>query len=62
MSKNEEIKAPRNLSIGEYKYSYKGQLVNAFTYRCKHRRKCGVVIKIAKDELKKYISKCSYNI
>ena len=56
MSKNEENKAPRNLNIGEYKYSYKDQLVNAFTYRCKHRRKCRVVIKIEKDELKKNIN------
>ena len=46
---------PRNLELGEYKYSYKDRLTaDYYTYRCTHRTKCKVVIKIKKSELIKY--------
>ena len=46
---------PRNIEINENIYSYKDVLINDFfTYRCKNRRQCGLVIKIKKEELLKY--------
>ena len=55
MSEDNVFKPPRNLEIGGYKYSYKDQLINDYyTYRCTHRNKCKIVIKISKTELKEY--------
>ena len=35
-------------------YSFKDNLTNDYTYICKKRRKCKVVIKIIKEEIRKY--------
>lgn len=52
---NEQFILPRSLNIGEYIYVFKDTLKNdTFTYRCKHRTVCKVVIKINKDNLIKY--------
>ena len=46
---------PRSIEINEYIYSYKDALTNDnFTNRCKNRTKCGIIIKIKKEELLKY--------
>ena len=52
---NEQFILPRSLNIGEYIYVFKDTLKNdTFTYRCKHRTVCKVVVKINKDDLIKY--------
>ena len=51
------------LTIKNFVYSYKEELKNKYyTYRCKHRIKCGVVIKISKTKLIKYTNKNYENI
>ena len=58
MSEEVNFSIPRKLTLNNYEYSYKDELKNNYyTYRCKHRTKCGVVIKIAKAELVKYNNK-----
>ena len=52
--KDEEI--PKALKIGNFQYSFKQRLANNnFSYRCK-ARKCGVLITIDADNLKKIIN------
>ena len=46
---------PKSLKLGDYTYVFKDQLKNYnFTFRCKHRTICKVVIKIDKSNLIKY--------
>jgi len=54
MSDNNNIIPPRSLKIDNINYSFKDTLTNDYTYRCKKRRKCKVVIKISKEEIRKY--------
>ena len=54
---------PRNIEINENIYSYKDALINDFfTYRYKHRRQCGLVIKIKKEKLLKFYKDKKANI
>ena len=47
---------PNSIENKDYIYTYKDELKNNFyTYRCKFRKSCGIVIKIHKDELIKYM-------
>ena len=47
---------PKSIKIEQYIYSHKACLKNEYyTYRCKKRKQCGMVIKVSKSELKKYI-------
>ena len=56
MEANQNIFSPRHLKLNNRIYTYKDVLINDFfTYRCKYRTKCNVVIKINKDNIKKYI-------
>ena len=46
---------PRDLILNSYTYSFKDKLKNRiYTYRCKHRTTCKVIIKIDKYNLKNY--------
>ena len=54
---------PNELKINNYIYKLKDSLANDyFLFRCKHRVKCKLLIKINKDELIKYANDSSYNI
>lgn len=51
MEENSKFIPPRNI-IYNYEYSYKDMLINNYySYRCKHRNKCKIIIKIEKSEL-----------
>ena len=51
----EIFQPPRSLEINNFIYSFKDNLKNEYyTYRCKYRTKCGVVLKISRIELIKY--------
>ena len=53
MEENKNIFPPRHLNLNNRFYTYKDALINDyFTYRCKYRDKCNVVIKINKDNIK----------
>ena len=56
MAENQELfNTPKTLEIKNYIYSYKCQLVNDyFSYRYKYRKNCQMLIKVTKEELKKY--------
>ena len=54
---------PKSIIIDEYEYMYKDELNNNFyTYRCKKRKNCGLVIKISQIELMKYNEDKQYKI
>ena len=51
----EIFQPPKTLEINKFIYSFKNSLKNNYyTYRCKYRSKCGVVLKISRTELIKY--------
>ena len=56
---NNQIKSfvpPKTIEIKEHIYSFKDELKNNhYTYRCKHRKNCGLVINLEQKELEKYI-------
>ena len=54
MSEQDVFKPPRSIKIDNYYYTYKDALVKDYSYRCKHRRICGVLISITEKELKLY--------
>ena len=62
MSNLEKKEPPRSIIIDNFYYSFKDSLKNDFTYRCKHRRKCNLVIKIEKEEMYKYIEDQNYKV
>ena len=62
MVDSNEFIPPRSIKIENYYYSFKDTLVKDISYRCKHRRKCHVVIKISKEELKSYLEDNRYKI
>ena len=52
-----------SISIDDYEYKLKEELRNNFfSYRCKNRKECGLVIKVSKDDLKKYLENNNYKI
>ena len=56
MAEKEVFNPPRSIEIDKYIYSFKSTLTNNFfSYRCKHRIKCKITIKIEKSELIKYL-------
>ena len=60
MSHLEDKDIPNLITIDGFIYSYKNRKVNYnFAYRCR-TRKCGVIIKITKENLIKIINKISY--
>ena len=53
---NEIFIPPRSIDLGDFIYSYKDKLTNGYyTYRCKFRKSCNIVIKTSINELKKYL-------
>ena len=54
MSVQNAFKPSRSIKIDNYYYSYKDTLVKDYSYRCKHRQICGVLITITEKELKLY--------
>ena len=54
MSVQNDFKPPRSIKIDNYYYTYKDALVKDYSYRCKHRRICGVLITVTEEELKLY--------
>ena len=54
---------PNIIYIQDYEYRIKEELSNNFfSYRCKKRKDCGLVIKVSKEELKKYMENNNYKI
>ena len=54
---------PRHIQIDDYIFTYKDELINNFfCYRCKYRQSCKVLIKVALDEIKKFIKDSDYKI
>ena len=53
---------PRTIKIDNYYYTYKDAIVKDYSYRCKHRRKCGVLITITEEKLKLYIANKEHKI
>jgi hypothetical protein len=38
--------------IDDYEYTYKNELINDYySYRCKKRKECGLLIRVSKTEL-----------
>ena len=62
MSELKEFNPPRSITIENFKYSFKDKLINDFSYRCKHRRKCNILLKIKQEELIKYVEDNNYKI
>ena len=57
------IKIPRHIEINKYIYSFKDELKNNFySYRCKYRQKCKIIIKVAREEIEKYNKNDNYEI
>ena len=54
---NNQIKSfvpPKTIEIKEHIYSFKDELKNNhYTYRCKHRKICGLVIKLEPERVRK---------
>jgi len=56
MEEQKKFIAPRSITINNFEYTYKNDLANDFySYRCKHRLKCKIIIKIKATELSKYL-------
>ena len=54
---------PNIIYIQDYEYRIKEELSNNFfSYRCKKRKDCWIVIKVSKEELKKYMENNNYKI
>ena len=62
MEDNQKFCPQRSIKIDNYDYSYKDALAKDYSYRCKHRRKCGILIKITEEALKKYKANQEYKI
>ena len=54
MSEQIAFKPPRSIKIDNYYHTHKDALIKNYSYRCKHRRICGVLIIITEAELKLY--------
>ena len=44
------------------KYLFKDKLINTYSHRCQHRRKCNILLKIEEEELKEYVENSNYKI
>ena len=61
MKDKKNFKAPLHITIKDYLFSYKDELINSFfNYRCKNRTSCKLSIKVQKPELEKYINNQDY--
>ena len=50
--KQMDLSPPNTITIGEFIYSLKAELKEEkYSYRCKFRSKCGIIINISKEEL-----------
>lgn len=62
-NQNNQIKIPRHITINNYIYSYKDELKNKnYSFRCKNRLSCKIIIKVSEEEILKYIKKNDYEI
>ena len=53
---DESFLPPRQIIINKFTYSYKDELTkNYYSYRCQYRTSCKITIKVARDELEKYV-------
>ena len=66
MSESNIINIPNEIKLDKYIYTYKCKLKeDYYSFRCKYRTKCSILIKINLKEIKKYLNKESniiYNI
>ena len=52
----ESFSAPRQIIINKFIYRYKDELTkNYYSYRCQYRTSCKITIKVAREELEKYV-------
>lgn len=62
MAEGKEFIPPRSITIDNFNYSFKDKLINSFSYGCQHRRKCNILLKITKEELKQYVENNNHKI
>ena len=62
MEEHEGFIPPRAITIDKFKYSFKDKLISSYSYRCQHRRKCNILLKICEEELKKYVKNINQKI
>ena len=63
MSENDDFKVPSHIKISNHIYSFKDELVNQYySYRCKYISNFKIIIKMSKEELKKYLDNEEYEI
>ena len=63
MSEINEFNIPKTITINNYVYTFKSELINNnYSYRCKYRNKCKILIKIGKDQLIEYLKNNDANI
>ena len=54
---SEIINIPNEITLDEYTYKYKCKLKDGYSYRCRNRKHCSIIIKIELDEIKRYLKK-----
>ena len=48
MEDKSKFTPPRKITLEKYEYSYKNNLTkDYYSYQCKHRKACNIIIKIA---------------
>ena len=63
MSDKTEFIPPRHIKINDYIYIFKDELINNFySFRCKYRTFCKIILKISREELEKYSKSEDYII
>ena len=62
IDKNVIFNKPNKIIINNYEFTYKDELINQyFSYRCKRRKECGLLIKVCKTKLNQiYLIKIIY--
>ena len=54
---SELINIPNEIKLDEYTYKYKCKLKDGYSYRCRNRKHCNIIIKIELGEIKRYLNK-----